>query len=120
MTTEDCAVSLGALAAESWRFAKDYGRLISRVDACEQNRFANKLNYFLGRLQSCLAESGLTLVSLEGKPYEMGIAADVLNLDEYSSNDHLIVEQMIEPVILGPDGIIRMGKAMVGLTEACK
>lgn len=104
---------LAELAVESWRFAKEYRRLVLKLDANEQNRFSNKLNYFLQRLQSCLAEGGLNLVSLEGQPYEMGIAADVLNLDEYSPGDDLIIDQMIEPVIMGPDGIVKTGKALV-------
>jgi hypothetical protein len=113
MPTGDCQAVLAELAVESWRFAKEYRRLILKLDANEQNRFASKLNYFLQRLQSCLAEGGLSLVSLEGQPYEMGIAADVLNLDEFSAGDDLIIEQMIEPVIMGPDGIVKTGKAMV-------
>lgn len=113
MVTGDPSTVLAELAVESWRFAKDYRRLVLKLDANEQNRFANKLNYFIQRLQACLAEGGLTLVSLEGQPYEMGIAADVLNLDDYSSDEDLIIDQMIEPVIMGPDGIVRTGKAMV-------
>jgi hypothetical protein len=113
MSTGNCQAVLAELAVESWRFAKEYRRLVLKVDANEQGRFANKLNYFLQRLQSCLAEGGLSLVSLEGQPYEMGIAADVLNLDEFAVGDDLIIEQMIEPVIMGPDGIVKTGKAMV-------
>ena len=113
MPTGDCQAVLAELAVESWRFAKEYRRLVLKLDANEQNRFANKLNYFLQRLQSCLAEGGLNLVSLEGQPYEMGIAADVLNLDEYSPGDDLVIDQMIEPVIMGPDGIVKTGKALV-------
>jgi hypothetical protein len=113
MSTGDPKAVLAELAVESWRFAKEYRRLVLKLDANEQNRFANKLNYFLQRIQFCLAEGGLSLVSLEGQPYEMGIAADVLNLDEYSPGDDLIIDQMIEPVIMGPDGIVKTGKAMV-------
>jgi len=113
MPRGDCLAVLAELAVESWRFAEDYRRLVSRLDANEQNRFTNKLNYFCQRLQCCLSEGGLSLVNLEGQPYEMGIAADVLNLDEYSPCDDLIIDQMIEPVIMGPDGIVKTGKAMV-------
>ena len=113
MPTGDCPPALAELAVESWRFAKEYRRLVKKLDANEQNRFANKVDYFLQRLHSCLAERGLTLVSLEGQSYEMGIAADVLNLDDYSPGDDLIIDQMIEPVVMGPDGIVRTGKAMV-------
>ena len=113
MPTEDHRAVLADLAVESWRFAKEYRRLVLKLDANEQNRFANKLNFFLQRLQSCLAEGGLSLVSLEGQPYQIGVAAHILNLDEFSPDDELIIDQMIEPVIMGPDGIVKTGKAMV-------
>lgn len=113
MLTEDCRAVLAELAVESWRFAKDYRRLVLKLDANEQNRFANKLNYFLQRLETCLADGGLTLVNLEGQPYEIGIAAHVLNLDEYSPGENLVIDQMIEPVIMGPNGVVKTGKAMV-------
>lgn len=113
MPTGNCQAVLADLAVESWRFAKEYRRLILKLDANEQNRFANKLNYFVQRLRSCLSEGGLTLVSLEGQPYEIGIAADILNLDEYSPDDSLIIDQMIEPIIMGAEGIVKTGKAMV-------
>jgi len=118
MPTGACQAALAELGVESWRLAREYRRLVSRLDASEQNRFANKLNYFVRRLDACLAEAGLTLVNLEGQPYAIGIAAAVLNLDEYSPADDLVVEQMIEPVIMGPGGIVRAGKAMVGLQGA--
>jgi hypothetical protein len=114
MLKGNCPSVLAELAVECWRFAREYQRLVLKLDAHEQNRFTNKLNYFHQRLQSCLAEGGLSLVNLEGQPYEMGIAADVLNLDEYSAGDELIIDQMIEPIIMGPDGIVKTGKAMVG------
>lgn len=113
MATEEPTSVLAELAVESWRFAKDFRRLALKLDASEQNRFAHRLNYFIQRIQSCLSDAGLTLVSLEGQPYEMGIAADVLNLDEYSADETLVIDQMIEPVIMGPGGIVRTGKAMV-------
>jgi hypothetical protein len=118
MPTGDYQAVLAELAVESWRFAQEYRRLVLKLDANEQNRFANKLNYFLQRLRSCLADGELSLVSLEGQAYEMGIAADVLNLDEYSLGDDLIIDQMIEPVIMGPDGVVKSGKVTVGRARA--
>lgn len=113
MPTGNCQTALAELAVESWRFAKEYRRLVLKLDANEHSRFTNKLQYFVQRLQSCLSEGGLTLVSLEGQPYEIGIAADILNLDEYSAEDRLVIDQMIEPIIMGPNGIVKTGKAMV-------
>jgi len=38
----------------------------------------------------------LTLVSLEGQPYAMGIAADVLNLDDYSAGEERVGTHVVE------------------------
>src|SRR5947209_17457561 len=100
MSEEHDQTPIAELAVESWRFAKEYHRLISKLDANEQNRFANKLNYFVQRLQSCLAADGLELVSLEGQAYDVGIAATVLNLEEYSPEDSLVLDQLLEPIIM--------------------
>jgi predicted anti-sigma-YlaC factor YlaD len=113
MPRDDCQTALADLAGESWRFAQEYRRLLPKLDANEQNRYTHKLNYFVQRLQSCLEEVQLSLVTLEGQPYEMGIAADILNLDEYPPGEDLVIDQMIEPVIMGPNGIVKPGKAMV-------
>jgi hypothetical protein len=113
MTTGDFQTVLADLAVESWRFANEYRRLVSRMDANEQTRFIGKLNYFARRVESCLAQADLKLVDLKGQSYDMGMAADVLNLDEYSPGDELVIEQMLEPPIIGPSGIVRTGKALV-------
>jgi hypothetical protein len=119
MTTGDLQTALADLAVESWRFANEYRRLVSRIDANEQARFIGKLNYFTRRVESCLAQADLKLVDLKGHSYDMGMAADVLNLDEYSPGDELVIEQMLEPPIIGPTGIVRTGKALVKRAE-CK
>lgn len=105
--------ALAELAVESWRFANDYRRLVARLDANEQNRFANKLLYFVQRVQSCLDQAELRLVNLEGHSFDIGIAAEVINLDEFSEDDSLVVDQMLEPLIMGPNGIVKTAKVML-------
>ncbi len=92
--------------------AEECRRLAQRLEAGERKRFESRIAYFCKRLESCLTRAGFRCVNLEGRPIEMGIAASVLNLDEYSDEDELIVEQMIEPVIVGPQGVVRIGKAV--------
>jgi len=105
---------LAELAIDSWRFARDYGKVILKLDANEQPRFANKLHYYLQRLQSSLEQVGMKIVNLENQHFEVGMAVDVLNGDEFSKDDVLVVDQMLEPVIIGLQGIVmRTGKIMV-------
>src|SRR5436190_15775214 len=91
---------LAELAVESWRFAKDYAKVVSKLDANEQGRFANKLHYYVQRLTTSLEQVGMKVVNLENQPFDMGMAADVLNLDEFAKGETLFVDQMLEPVIM--------------------
>ena len=37
------------------------------------------------------------------------MAATPLNIEEFEPEDALIVDQMLEPIIMGPNGVIRTG-----------
>ncbi len=104
---EDALVSL---ARDSWRFARTFGRLLTRLDAVEQNRLVNQYDFFLKQLEDNLASAGFTLVNLEGQPFDPGMAATPVNLGDFAPDDRLVVEQMLEPVIMSANGSIkRMG-----------
>jgi hypothetical protein len=101
------------VSIEGWRFARVFGRLISKLDAGEAPRYANQARYFLKKIDDGLEEFGLRIVSLEGQPYDTGMAVSALNIADFGPDDVLFIEQMIEPVVMGPDGLVRGGTAML-------
>ena len=101
------------VSIEGWRFARVFGRLISKLDAGEVPRYSNQARYFLKKIDDSLEGFGLRIVSLEGQPYDPGMAVSALNIADFDPDDFLIVEQMVEPVVIGPEGLIRGGTAMV-------
>ena len=101
------------VAVESWRFARLFGRLLSKLDAGETPRFVNQLRYYLKSLEEKLEAVDLKIVNLEGHPYDPGIAASALNIGEFAPGDHLIIEQMVEPIIMGAHGLVRQGTVML-------
>ncbi|WP_426117460.1 hypothetical protein [Massilia sp. PWRC2] len=101
------------LSIEGWRFARVFGRLTSRLDASEALRYTNQARYFLKKIDDVLQGSGLRIVSLEGQVYDTGMAVSGLNVADFEPNDILIVDQMVEPVIMGPEGLVRGGTAML-------
>jgi len=101
------------VSIEGWRFARVFGRLISKLDAGEAPRYANQARYFLKKIDDGLEEFGLRIVSLEGQPYDTGMAVSALNITDFGPDDVLFVEQMVEPVVMGPDGLVRGGTAML-------
>lgn len=96
-------------AVESWRFARLFGRLVSRLEPVESTRYINQFRYFSKRLEEHLERAGMRIVNLEGLPYDTGAAATALNVADFSPEDVLVVDQMLEPIIMGTEGLLRPG-----------
>jgi hypothetical protein len=109
--------SLIDLVIESWRFAKLFVRMINKLDTGEGSRYKNQFRYYIKRLEEILAQSSLRLVNVEGQPYDPGMAATALNLAEFGPDDPLVVDQMVEPIIMGSEGLVRTGTVMLRRAE---
>ncbi len=105
------------LAIESWRFAKLFARVTAKMDLNEANRYSNQLRYFQKRLDDSLLAIHLKIVNLEGQVYDPGMAASPLNIADFGPNDKLVVDQMIEPLIMGPNGIVKPATVMLTIAS---
>lgn len=110
--------SLVNLAVDSWRFCRLFGRVVSKLDAGESGRYVNQLRYFQKKVEESLELNGLKLVNVEGQPYDAGMAASALNLGDFGPDDMLLVDQMLEPIIMGPKGLRKQGTVMLRKVEA--
>ena len=96
MTTEDldtgkteCA--LIEMAVETWRFARMFGRVVSRLDVGEQTRYATQLRYFSRKVEEHIEAAGLKLVNLwRDSPSTLGMAASAINLADFEPEDMLL------------------------------
>jgi hypothetical protein len=109
----DAEESLIELAVEGWRFSRVFARVIDKLDAGEVGRYAGQYRYFLRKIEESLASSGLMLVNVEGERFDAGMAVSALNLGDFGPDDALLVDQMMEPIIMGPDGLRRQGTVML-------
>src|SRR3546814_18675228 len=82
-TESSATEALIDLAVDSWKFARLFTRVISQLDAGEQARYANQVRFFQQRLDSAAAVAGARIVTLEGQPFEPGLAACTFNLDDF-------------------------------------
>jgi hypothetical protein len=105
------------IAVESWRFSRLYAKVVSKLDAGETGRYISQLRYFQKKVQEGLETHGLTLVNVEGHPYDPGMAASALNLGDFGPDDLLLVDQMVEPIIMGPEGLRKQGTVMLRKVE---
>lgn len=98
--------SISNIAVEAWRLERLLLRLLQNLDVKEQHRYSSKLRWFVKSISAALNEAGMRMVDYEGFPYDSGIPATPINLDDFSENDTLYISQMIEPVIVDKNGNI--------------
>jgi hypothetical protein len=56
-------------------------------------------------------------VNIEGLPFDPGMAATAINISDFLSEDRLIVDQMLEPIIMSETGIVKMGTVLLRKVE---
>jgi hypothetical protein len=112
----DALVEMGV---ESWRFARLFVRVLQNVELAEQQRYRGQLAFHSAAVEKCLSAAGLRLVNLEGEKFDPGMAVTVANPTDFGPNETLFVEQMLEPVILDNDGLVRTGKVILGRGHQC-
>ena len=113
-TTLDAVISV---AVEYWRFRQVFDRLLRKLDAGEQNRYESQFRWFTKKVEEALEQADLRIVNVEGHPFDPGMAATPLNIEEFDAKDALVVEQMLEPVIMGKEGIIKIGTVILRKVE---
>ena len=97
------------LAIESWRFAKNYERMIKRLDTNQTQRYARQFQQFVKKAEESLSNVGLRVVNVEGYPYDPGMAATPLNIEDFEPDDHLVVDKMLEPIIMEGTTLAKTG-----------
>ena len=105
------------LAIESWRFAKVFERGIAQLSASRAKRHTSQLRLFLKKTEESLEESGLRIVNVEGHSYDPGMAATPLNIEDFEPDDHLVVDQMLEPIIMEGTVLAKTGTVTLRRVE---
>jgi len=105
------------MAVESWRFGRVFDRLLTKLDAGEQNRYKSQFRWFIKKVEEALEQVDLRIVNVEGHPFDPGMAATPLNIEEFDAKDALMVDQMIEPIIMGKEGLFKTGTVTLRKVE---
>ena len=101
--------SLLTMALEAWRFGKVFERVLMKLDAGEQTRYAGQLRWFMKKVDESLAQSELRIVNVENHPFDPGMAVTPVNIEDFNVEDSLVVDQMLEPIIMGKEGLLKTG-----------
>jgi hypothetical protein len=109
----DLRETLITIAIESWRLSRLFQRVLGKLDVGDAQRYANQGRYLLQKMDDCLKAADVRIVSIEGQTYDPGVAASALNLSDFGPEDSLVVDQMVEPIVMGRSGLIRSGTVML-------
>lgn len=101
------------IVVESWRFSRLFSRVLTKLDAGETQRYANQFRFYLKQLEDNLELAGMKLANIEGHPFTPGMAATPLNIEDFAPEDVLVVDQMVEPIIMNTEGVVRAGTVML-------
>ncbi|WP_394780771.1 hypothetical protein [Undibacterium sp.] len=110
--------SLIDIAIEGWRFSRVCARVAGKLEPTEAGRYVSQLRYFQKKLEESLNAAGLTLVNVEGQVFDPGLAASALNLGDFGPDDLLVIDQMVEPIIMGSEGLRKQGTVMLKKVNA--
>lgn len=91
---------------------------MNKLDAGEAGRYLNQLRYFQKKVEESLDATGLKLVNVEGQPFDPGMAASALNIGDFGPDDALLVDQMVEPIIMGTEGLKKQGTVLLRKVHA--
>ena len=98
------------LAIESWRLAKVFELAITQLNVDKPRRYTSRIEWFIKKAEESLEKTGLRIVNLEGHPYDPGMAAAPVNLEEFDVDDSLEVSLMVEPIIMDGTVLVKRGK----------
>ena len=110
----DLRQSIIDMAVEAWRFRRVFTKAMSKLDAGESSRYIGQFNWFIKKVNEALKTAGMKIVDVEGQPYDVGMALSPLNIDDFGPDDQLFVEQMIEPIIMDEEKVLKTGTAILG------
>lgn len=110
--------ALVAIAIESWRIANATANREIDILTGHSSRHKSQVNWFIKQVKSSLEEVGLRLVTIAEQVFDPGMAVKPINIQEFKEGDILIVDQMIEPIVMGPEGLIRIGTVILRRAES--
>ncbi len=107
----DSVVTIGS---ELFRFQRVFEKAISKLETSEQTKYLSQYSWFSKRVIKALEDANLRLLSVEGQMYDPGMAITPLNLEDFGTDDVLFVKQMMEPIIMEGNTVVKTGTALLG------
>ncbi|MBR0094215.1 MAG: hypothetical protein IJP91_02955 [Synergistaceae bacterium] len=106
------------LFVESWRFSKVFRDIMPKLSEEDSVRFSGRYSWFCRRLEEIASNLGLKIIEITpGTVYDVGMAVAPVNIDDFNIGDSLCVVNMIEPIIMSGDTVIKNGTVILERAE---
>lgn len=109
--------AIADIALEEWKFRNAFRRMLASVPYSEQAKYSSRYLWFSKKVEQAVQQAGLQIISVEGQPFDIGMAIAPLNLEDFEETEGLYIDQMIEPILMKDDKVFRNGTAILGRTE---
>ena len=113
-TNEKLTNSLISLASELFRFQQVFSKAISKLELDEQSKYSSQFAWFSKKVLKAIDEANLRIVDVNGQLYDPGMAVTPLNIEDFETNDILYIKQMMEPIIMNGDTVVKTGTVILG------
>jgi len=97
-----------SIALEVWRL----WRIAEKMD---DRSFSVNIRYSTKKMKNALETNGCSFIDLSGEAYDTGMAVDVIDTEgkEKRDGEYLFVKEMISPIILFDDNLLKHGQAIL-------
>lgn len=109
LTVDSLAKTVVAISVEAWRFRNVFERLIMHLSPSERPRYGGQFAWFNRKIKEALNESGIKIIDIKGQEFSASMPAVPINIGEFNEDDVLVVDQMLEPIIMSGDKILKTG-----------
>ena len=117
---EEMIQGIAEMINESWRLYNYTSNLVDMIaDEKIRKKGQNQVTRFYKRMNSAMDKMQIEIIDMTGMVYETGLPVYPINLGDFSSDDELLIEMMMEPTIKkkGSAEIIKKGAVVLRRRE---
>ena len=107
--SDEGADALALLASEWFKTARRLSRLTLEAAPGRLERERAQLSYSQALVEGTLAKHGLRLVLHDGLPFSPQIPAEPVNLEDFGSDEGLVVSDTLEPTVIFNGRVLARG-----------
>jgi hypothetical protein len=101
------------LCVEHWKLIQRFAKSLALVPEADRAKLESQLRYSELQLNSLASEAGLKLITFDGEHYGPGCPASADNLDEFESDEPLIVAKTLEPTVVQDMRTLLAGRVLL-------